>query len=44
MLLTGQNRSTERKIGASGTLSITNVTRIGLALNPDVGGERPASD
>ena len=44
MLLTGENRSTERKICASGTLSITNVTRIGLHLNPDLGSERPASD
>ena len=47
MLLTGEHRSTERKICASGTLSITNVTRIGLAwlwIQTSAVRGRPASD
>jgi len=39
-----ENRSSGRKTCASGTFSTPNVTRIVLALNPDLSGERSATD
>jgi hypothetical protein len=43
-MLTRENRSTQRKISLSATLSITNLTWTGLLLNPGVCSESPETN
>jgi hypothetical protein len=44
MILTGENRRTQRKICPSATLSTTNPTWIDPGANPGLRGERPVTD
>jgi hypothetical protein len=44
MMLTGETRSIGRKPRQNANLCTTNVTRLGLALNPDLSVERRATD
>jgi hypothetical protein len=44
MILTGENRVTERETCHSDNLSTTNRTWTDLELNPGLRGERPATD
>jgi hypothetical protein len=44
MNLTGENRSTRRKTCPNATLSTTNPTWIDPGSNPDLRGERPATN
>ena len=43
MILTGENRRTERKTRPSAILFTTDPTWTDLGLNPDLRGERPAT-
>jgi hypothetical protein len=43
MILTGENRRTQRKICPSATLSTTNPTWVDLGFNPGLCGERPVT-
>jgi len=44
IILTEENRPTRRKICPNAALPTTNPTHAGLGLNPDLRGERPATD
>jgi hypothetical protein len=44
MILTGETRSTRRKPCAGATLSTTNPTWIDTGANPDLRGDRPATN
>jgi hypothetical protein len=44
MILTGENRRTQRKPCSSATLSTTNPTWIDPGANPELRGERPATN
>ena len=44
MILIGENRGIGRKTCQNATLCTTNVSRIGLVLNPDLSVERQATD